>query len=193
MTEQELRSLIRETLVESMNEAKATFVFYPTRVDFNTNDKTLHLDIFEVNADGKATNISGSGTIGKLYPEDIKLQIEKYGVPSAKEIKANKLIDGLFWKASKKLGTEGYKLVQWKKFGNGSTSDMGFAYVGDNSYEIHLDLPRGYRHQDESNPTPEFIKFFDSVDEEIQKISDKIEKLGFKVEVSAMPQGFQNS
>lgn len=174
-----------------LKEAKeGTKFFYPTTKKYGMG-KQQHLQIFQMRAKDEAFSISGNGMLSLAWDDKVAGWIKKYGQPSAKEVKANIAIDKLFWKTNKVFGRTGYKLAGWKKFGNGSTSDLAYVYSGKGLYEIYLNLPRAYRHQDEQNLSDEYIKFFDTVESEVSKIESKIKGMGFKVEISASPTGYR--
>ena len=147
--------------------------------------------VWKVRDRNEAHTISSNLFISRAYEDDVKHYLKKYGKPTKKEIKADKAVYDMFWKTARKLGRTGYKLAGWRNYGQGNVSDLAYVYSGKCLYEIYLNLPRCYRHQDECNVSDEYIKFFDMVEQEVSMIEKKIKGMGFKVQISASPQGYR--
>ena len=175
---------------ESLNEAKKTMFFSPwkTEVDGGSH-KYFHLEPFEYNGSSTTNNSGGRST--RMSSEDVQKAIEKYGTPTPKEIKADTFINKAMWKLKREIPREAYNKFDFYKFGNGKQSNMQYAYVGNMTYEIHLNIPRAIRHPDEyKSVTDEDIQMFDKIDAGVNDIADKLKKMGFKVSISSKPEGF---
>ena len=181
-----LKSLLKE------NKYVDQLILYPTVRKYG-GGKQESLLVWKVTDRNEAHTISSNLFISRAYESDVKDYLKKYGKPTKKEIKADKAVYDLFWKTERKLGRTGYKLAGWRNFGQGNVSDLAYVYSGKGLYEIHLSLPRSYRHQDELDvePSDEFIKFFDMVEQEVSMIEKKIKGMGFKVKISATPTGYR--
>ena len=179
-----LKHLLKE------NKYVDQLILYPTVRKYGMG-KQESLLVWKVNDRNEAHTISSNLFISRAYESDVKDYLKKYGKPTKKEIKADKAVYDLFWKTERKLGRTGYKLAGWRNFGQGNVSDLAYVYSGKGLYEIHLSLPRAYRHQDEQNLSDEYIKFFDMVEQEVSMIEKKIKGMGFKVQISASPQGYR--
>ena len=192
-----------KALPESVNEARNTltgspYFFFPwkTKVDGGSHE-FYHLEPFRYNGnmeDGaykdSTNNTMGRG-VGKKYPKDILKYIEKYGSPTPKELKADDFINKAMWKLSKQVPREAYKRFDFRKFGQGANSNMQYAYVGNNTYELHLNLPRAIRHPDEySWVTDADIEMFDKIESGLHDIADKLKRMGFKATISSQPSGY---
>ena len=188
---------------ESVNEARNTltgspYFFYPwkTKVDGGSHE-FYHLEPFRYNGnmeDGEykdSTNNTMGRGVGKKYPEDILKYVEKYGSPTPKELKADDFINKAMWKLSKQVPREAYRNFDFRKFGQGANSNMQYAYVGNNTYELHLNLPRSIRHPEESSwVTDADIEMFDKIESGLHDIADKLKRMGFKVTISSQPSGY---
>ena len=172
------------------NKYSGQLILYPTVRKYGSG-KQESLLVWKIDDRNQAHTISSNLFISRAYEDDVKSYLKKYGQPTAKEIKADKAVYDLFWKTARKLGSTGYKLAGWRNFGQGNVSDLAYVYSGKGLYEIHLDLPRAYRHQDEQNLSDDYIKFFDMVEKEVSMIEKKIKGMGFKVRISASPQGYR--
>jgi len=179
-----LKSLLKE------NKYEGQLILYPTVRKYGMG-KQESLLVWKVTDRNEAHTISSNLFISRAYEDDVKSYLKKYGKPTKKEIKADKAVYDLFWKTARKLGSKGYKLAGWRNFGQGNVSDLAYVYSGKGLYEIHLSLPRAYRHQDEQNLSDEYIKFFDMVEQEVSMIEKKIKSMGFKVQISASTQGYR--
>jgi len=183
---------------ESLNEAKKAMFFHPwrTKVDGGVHG-FYHLEPFMYDGDmdddsykGSTNNTGGRGT-SKQYPSDVQKAIEKYGIPTPKELKADTYINKAMWKLSKQVPRSAFRKFDFRKFGQGSSSNMQYAYVGNNTYEIHLNLPRAIRHPDEySWVDDKDIEIFDKIESGLQDIVDNLKRMGFKATISSQPEGF---
>ena len=179
-----LKSLLKE------NKYEGQLILYPTVRKYG-GGRQESLLVWKVDDRNEAHTISSNLFISRAYEDDVKHYLKKYGKPTKKEIKADKAVYDLFWKTARKLGRTGYKLAGWRNYGQGNVSDLAYVYSGKGLYEIYLNLPRAYRHQDEQNLSDEYIKFFDMVEQEVSMIEKKIKGMGFKVQISASPQGYR--
>ena len=172
------------------NKYSGQLILYPTVRKYGSG-KQESLLVWKIDDRNQAHTISSNLFISRAYEDNVKDYLKKYGKPTKKEIKADKAVYDLFWKTARKLGSTGYKLAGWRNFGQGNVSDLAYVYSGKGLYEIHLDLPRAYRHQDEQPVRDEYIKFFDMVEQEVSMIEKKIKGMGFKVRISATPTGYR--
>ena len=154
-------------LKQILNENKyaGQHIFYPVIRKYG-GDKIEDLVVFKIDDNDEAHSVRGGSMISLMWEEKVEARLKKHGKPSSKEIKADKAIYDLFVKTARKFGRTGYKLAGWRNFGQGNSSDLAYVYSGKGLYEIYLNLPRAYRHQDETNPSDEYIKFFDLVEQE---------------------------
>ena len=181
-------------LKQILNENKyaGQHIFYPVIRKYG-GDKIEDLVVFKIDDNDEGHSVRGGSMISNMWEEKVEARLKKHGKPSSKEIKADKAVYDLFWKTARKLGRTGYKLVGWRNFGQGNSSDLAYVYSGKGLYEIYLNLPRSYRHQDELDipPSDKFINFFDTVEQEVSAIEGKIKGMGFKVQISASPRGYK--
>ena len=179
-----LKSLLKE------NKYEGQLILYPTVRKYGGGRQESIL-VCKVRDRNEAHTISSNLFISRAYEDDVKRYLKKYGKPTKKEIKADKAVYDMFWKTAGNLGSTGYQRAGWRNYGQGNVSDLAYVYSGKGLYEIYLNLPRAYRHQDEQNLSDEYIKFFDMVEQEVSMIEKKIKGMGFKVQISASPQGYR--
>ena len=185
-----IKSVLGEGKLLKENKYVDQLILYPTVRKYGMG-KQESLLVWKVTDRNEAHTISSNLFISRAYEDDVKHYLKKYGKPTAKEIKADKAVYDLFWKTARKLGRTGYKLAGWRNYGQGNVSDLAYVYSGKGLYEIYLNLPRAYRHQDEQNLSDEYIKFFDMVEQEVSMIEKKIKSMGFRVQISASPSGYR--